>query len=311
MPVTGKEAALLEPAWAAVGGDPRQLNGLEVVADGAGLWPSSLEALPAMVAAVAASTLAASVLDGARRDAAAAPVLVDRAHVAVAGHSERHARTDGPTRDVFAPLSRFWRTADGWLRLHANYDWHRQRVLYVLGIDDGRPAAVAEAVRQWPGTELEEALAGAGALGYVVRTREQWATHPQGQAVAALPLAQSWPLPGSGRRWAAGRGATGVRVLDLSRVIAGPVATRTLAAWGAQVLRLDSPRLPELPGHAVDGLSGKRSAALDLAEPQARAGLEELLAAADVLVQGYRPGTMARFGLDPRELADRHPQLPA
>jgi crotonobetainyl-CoA:carnitine CoA-transferase CaiB-like acyl-CoA transferase len=98
-------------------------------------------------------------------------------------------------------------------------------------------------------------------------------------------------------------------VLDLTRVIAGPVATRMLAAWGAQVLRLDSPRLPELPASAVDTLPGKASAFLDLAEPAGGARLEELLAQAHVVVLGYRPGALARFGLDAGSLAVRHPHL--
>jgi crotonobetainyl-CoA:carnitine CoA-transferase CaiB-like acyl-CoA transferase len=101
----------------------------------------------------------------------------------------------------------------------------------------------------------------------------------------------------------------GLRVLDLTRVIAGPVATRTLAAWGADVLRVDSPRLPELEAQCIDTLSGKRSALLDAASAPDRARLEELVSAADVVVQGYRPGALARFGLDPSSLAQRHPHL--
>jgi crotonobetainyl-CoA:carnitine CoA-transferase CaiB-like acyl-CoA transferase len=101
----------------------------------------------------------------------------------------------------------------------------------------------------------------------------------------------------------------GVRVLDLTRVIAGPVATRTLAAWGADVLRVDPPHLPEIPAQALDTLPGKRSALLDLSEPPGRARLEELLAVADVLIQGYRPGSLAGCGLAPDALAERHPHL--
>ena len=92
-------------------------------------------------------------------------------------------------------------------------------------------------------------------------------------------------------------------------MIAGPVATRTLAAWGAEVLRVDSPRLPEIPVQTLDMLSGKRSALVDFAEPVGRAQLEELLAQADVVVQGYRPGALARYGLDPDALRERHPHL--
>jgi crotonobetainyl-CoA:carnitine CoA-transferase CaiB-like acyl-CoA transferase len=97
--------------------------------------------------------------------------------------------------------------------------------------------------------------------------------------------------------------------LDLTRVIAGPVATRTLAAWGAEVLRLDSRHLPEIPAQALDALPGKRSAEVDFAEPRGRDRLETLLAGADVLVQGYRPGSLTRYGLDAADVVQRHPHL--
>jgi len=267
-------------------------------------------ALPAMTAAVSASTLAASVLDSARRSAPPMPVVVDREHVAVAARSEHHARTDAHVEsDLFEPLSRFWQTADGaWFRLHGEYAWHRDRALGVLGCDE-RHAAVKEAVKGWRGEDLEEALAAAGGLGYVVRSRQQWREHPQGRAVAALPLVQVETAPGPSRAAVAGRGAAGLRVLDLTRVLAGPVATRTLAAWGAEVLRIDSPHLPETPEFALDTLPGKRSAELDLAQPTGLARLHELLEEADLLVEGYRPGALARYGLDPRDLGERHPHL--
>ncbi len=133
--------------------------------------------------------------------------------------------------------------------------------------------------------------------------------HPQGLAVAGLPLLESVAGAGPGRSVGRGRGAAGRRVLDLTRVIAGPVATRTLAAWGAEILRLDSPYLPEIPAQALDILPGKRSALLDFGEPSGRARLEELLAEADVVVQGYPPGALSRYGLSSDALIQRRPHL--
>lgn len=236
-------------------------------------------------------------------------MLIDAEHVALAARSERYARMDGAApAAMFAPLSRFWRPANGWIRLHANYGWHRERALAVLRCDE-RPEAVAASVLGWSTEALEDALAASGALGFGVRTPQEWQEHPQGRAVAAQPLINSTLGAGPGRSAGAGRGAHGVRVLDLTRVIAGPVATRTLAGWGASVLRLDSPELPEIPAQTVDTLSGKRSALLDISRPWGRRRLEQLLAEADVLAQGYRPGALARYGLDPVELAERHPHL--
>jgi hypothetical protein len=300
---------LLRVAWSALGGDASLLDLVEVRGIDAGLLPSTFAVLPAMVAAVSASTLAASVLDASRQSGSPAPVLIDAKHVAAAARSERYTRVEGSLgADSFAPLSRFWRTADGWLRLHANYAWHKERALRVLGCQD-RPEAVEEAVASWSGAGLEEALAMAGAMGYAVRSRAQWQAHPQGRAVSALPLLGSAAGTGPGRSAGAGTGTAGLRVLDITRVTAGPVATRTLAAWGADVLRLDSPHLPEIPAQALDTLPGKRSALLDISQPPGRARLEQLLADADVLVQGYRPGALHRFGLAPDALAERHPHL--
>src|SRR5438270_6255418 len=138
--------ALLREAWSALGGGTDLLALVELTGDGAGLLPSTLPALPAMVAAVSVSTLAASVLDAARGARPPASILIDAEHVAVAAGSERYARAEGSVKaDLFAPLSRLWRTADGWLRLHANYAWHRERALRVLACQD-RPEAVEGAI---------------------------------------------------------------------------------------------------------------------------------------------------------------------
>jgi len=301
--------SLLEGCWSALGGEARLLERVTWTGGSPGLLPSRLPALPAMLAAVGAATLAASVLDAARSGQRPAQVFVDAEHVALAARSERYARIGGrPPQDLFAPLSRFWQTRDGWLRLHTNYPWHQGRALRVLGVP-ADPQAVAEAVLAWRAEDLEDALTAAGALGFAVLTPEQWRAHPQGQAVAPLALRRG--QPGPARPLPVGRGAAGVRVLDLTRVVAGPVATRTVAAWGADVLRLDSPDLPEIPAQAVDTLPGKRSADLDFRTDEGSARLQQLLAEADVLVQSYRPGALARFGLDPLALAAHHPHLTA
>lgn len=297
--------ALLSRAWAALGGEETLLSRVRITGDARGLLPSSLHALPAVAAAVASSTLAASVLEATVRDGRPAPIEIDLEHVAVCARSERYAVAHGRPVDVgFAPLSRFWRTSDGWLRLHANYSWHRDRALMVLGCDD-RVDSVADAVSGWRCADLEDALAAAGAVGFAVRTPSEWAVHEQGKAVASLPLLGTLTrtTPARPRRHGP------PRVLDLTRVIAGPVATRTLAAWGADVLRIDSEALPENPDQAVDGLVGKASAFLDLSSGSGRATLDGLLAQADVLVAGYRPAAVAKLGLTPSELAERHPHL--
>jgi CoA-transferase family III len=210
----------------------------------------------------------------------------------------------------FAPLSRFWRASDGWVRTHANYPWHREALLRALGTADD-PESVATAIAGRSAREVEDLVVGAGGVAAAVRSEAGWLAEPAGRAVAAARLVEGGDIGGAPPRpHAAGaRPASGIRVLDLTRVIAGPVATRYLAALGADVLRLDSPHLPELPLHAYDGLLGKRSALLDLGTRDGNARLHELLAAADVLVHGYRPQALDRFGLAPDALAGRHPGL--
>jgi crotonobetainyl-CoA:carnitine CoA-transferase CaiB-like acyl-CoA transferase len=236
------------------------------------------------------------------RGGPAEPVHLDAAHVGFAVRSERYARLAGePMGAGFAPLSRFFRTADGWLRLHGNYPQHRAAAERVLGPGDPVTAAA-----RWPGEDLESAVVSAGGAAAAVRTPEEWARHPQGAAVAGLPLLALRRVADGPPREAA---LDGLRVLDLTRVIAGPVGGRTLASHGADVLRLDGPRLPEDPGGLLETGPGKRHAVVDLASAAGRATVEELLAGADVVVQGYRPGALDAFGLDPAALAERHPHL--
>ncbi len=309
--LNASSSALLRQAWAAVGGDLADLERVRVDGDPAGLLPSRFDVTGLMTAAVGAATLAVSAYDAARNAGRPAPVSLDVEHVAVAATSERYARRlNSELRVGMAPLSRFWAAADGWIRLHTNYPWHLERALGVLGCG-GDPASVGAAISGRSALELEESLAAAGALGFAVRDLRQWSAHPHSQAVVAQPLVRTTvgPAAASVRRRPPARALEGVRVLDLTRVIAGPVATRTLAAWGADVLRLDAPQLPEIPAQAIDTLQGKRSALLDLSQSPGRTRLEELLAEADLIVQGYRPGALARYGLDPGSLAQRWPHL--
>jgi hypothetical protein len=162
---------------------------------------------------------------------------------------------------------------------------------------------------------IEDALAAAGGIGVAVRSAAEWRAEPQAAAVDADPLVRWRSLGASGGRslerapTAPLLPMTGLRVLDLTRVIAGPVATRTFALLGADVLRVDSPRLPEISWQYVDTGMGKRSTLLDLEDSSDRRTFEELLASADVVVTGYRPGALAAYGLDPDGLATRLPGL--
>jgi crotonobetainyl-CoA:carnitine CoA-transferase CaiB-like acyl-CoA transferase len=303
-------ATLIEQAWAAVSGDAAPPAPL-TVGGASGHLPSRHPVEDAAVACVGAALLAADALSRQRRGPAVAPA-VDRGHVAAAVRSERYFRIRGePAGMGFARLSRFWRARDGWVRTHANYPWHRAALLGVLGTPEDRDA-VAAAIGALPAAEVEERVVAAGGIAAAMRSAEEWRAHPQGRALAEEPLVAHSAFGGGAPRLRppADLPLRGVRVLDLTRVIAGPVCTRFLGALGADVLRIDPPAYPDMePGSHSETLLGKRSALLDLATPEGRTTLTGLLHGADVLVLGYRGGSLARFGLAAEQVAERHPGL--
>ena len=189
-----------------------------------------------------------------------------------------------------------YRAADGWIRLHTNAPHHRRAALGVLGADADR-SAVANAVARWPADALEATIVAAGGCAATMRSAEAWAEHPQGRAVAAEKLLHLSRHPASAPPPTIdpARPLAGLRVLDLTRVLAGPTATRFLAGFGAEVLRLDPPFWVE-PSLEPEMTVGKRCAALDLREPADRDCFGALLASADILVHGYRPGALDGFG---------------
>ncbi|WJV49622.1 CoA transferase [Streptomyces flavofungini] len=306
-------------AWDALGGDPALLSRLSPVVREDTL-PARLPVRALARSCAGVCALAAAELAALRTGRDVPHARVDDGAVAAAFASERHLLVNGRAPESFAPLSRFWRTADGWVRTHANYPHHRARLLAALGLGDGEASVerVGARLAGLAAAEAEEAVYAAGGLAVALRTPQEWAAHPQGAAVAGLALVGRERL-GDGAPPATAPlrptatdpllPAAGLRVLDLTRVIAGPVATRTLALLGADVLRVDPPHLPELPDQHADTGFGKRSATLDLGAPADRRAFEDLLARADVVVTGYRPGTLDRFGLAPEALAERRPGL--
>ncbi|NUP29851.1 MAG: hypothetical protein HOQ44_24775 [Nocardia sp.] len=221
--------------------------------------------------------------------------------IAASFSSDRLLRIDGAPVEGFAELSGFFPTFDGWVRTHANYPHHRARLLAALELPADAPRESVEAqIAVIRAADLEELAAARGAIAVRVRDETQWRAEPQSRAAGAGPLVavvargdrRSYTVPVSGTPY---QPLQGIRVLDLTRVIAGPVATRALALLGAEVLRVDPPQLPEIPWQYTDTCQGKYSTLLDLrlADP----AWEALLDTADVLVTGYRPGALERLGL--------------
>ena len=238
-------------------------------------------------------------------------VEVDAA--AIAMRSSRYIRDD-PARESAAPAMRtvgFYPTRDDrWIFMQRLFPHHFERQLSVLDCgptDD----AIARASRRWNGQDLEDAIIGAGACGALVRTRDEWSGHPQGQSLHDTPLFSITRI-GDSETVPAGSGDRplgGVRVLDVTRVLAGPMCARTLAEHGADVLRISSAAYPDNPRMMRDTGHGKRSCRLDLKSASDAAVLRHLVGGADVFAQGYRPGAMARLGFAPEELARIRPGL--
>jgi crotonobetainyl-CoA:carnitine CoA-transferase CaiB-like acyl-CoA transferase len=216
-----------------------------------------------------------------------------------------------PIRDDDRALVDLYRTNDGrWVHLHGAFPDLAAGTLKVLKCDNS-VAAVGAAVAQWKAQDLEDALATAGMCGAMARTRAEWLAHPQGQALEGIPpveiikIADSAPEPFDNRS----RPLDRIRVLDLTRVLAGPTCARTLASHGAEVLKINSPELPSVPAFVIDTGHGKRSAHLDLNMPRDVGELKRLAADCDVFSQGYRAGALEARGFGPEDLAAERPGL--
>jgi hypothetical protein len=309
----------------AIDGVPSLLRYLEPVFRDAGLvlggppapwsgprrwWRGALDVEGLALGSVGAAAAALNLLTGTPDRFATTSALT-----AAAFDSFTHLRIDGRTIQGFAPLSGFRRTLDGWIRLHANYPHHEQRLMQALGTSTADGVAVALAAMT--ALDAEAVIQARGGVAAAVRNRREWLSSEMGRAAGTQPWIELRLAAGaiSGTPQVRlsggdpGRPLDGLRVLDLTRVIAGPVATRLLGALGADVLRIDPPRLPEIMDQFVDTGFGKRSAEADLETPQKRHMLEQLLAAADVVITGYRGGSLKRFGLEPEDLLAGRPEL--
>ena len=274
--------------------------------------PSSFAVGAAAQSTVAAAALAACEL-GHVRGQSRQNVSVDMQHAAL--ECSGWFSLDGRVPEPWDKFSGLYRCADGWVRIHANFARHRDGALRLLGLapESAQRADAERAMLAWKALEFEQAAADAGLVVAAFRSFEEWDKHPQGQAVAALPLMRFERIGDAPPRelpelHADDRPLTRVRVLDLTRILAGPVCGRALAAYGADVMLVNSPHLPNIESIA-DTSRGKLSTHADLQTQDGRATLERLLASAHVLVQGYRPGGLNALGFSPQAIAERRPGI--
>src|ERR1700676_3599764 len=301
---------ILSDIWTSAGGDPSALDTVTLTGDEPQL-PSSFRVAAAAQASIAATGLSAAQV-WKLRSGQSQDVAVDMRHAVVECRSERYLRVDGkpppPTWDVIAGI---YKTRDRrFVRLHTNFRHHRDAVCQVLNCKPERDDVQA-ALMQWDGEAFESAAYAGGCVVALMRSRDEWSALPHAKALAALPpisiekigdaAAKFWP--------AADRPLEGLRVLDLSRVIAGPVAGRTLAVHGADVLLISGPELPAIPWLTIDTGRGKLTSLVELKSERGRGVLRDLLASADIFSQGYRPRALASLGFAPEDAARISPGI--
>jgi crotonobetainyl-CoA:carnitine CoA-transferase CaiB-like acyl-CoA transferase len=275
------------------------------------VWPTRYKVVNPGAAVMAAAGVAAADLwalkTGRHQD-----VRLDGHAVAAALRSPRYLRIDGkkPEPDPDS-ITGFYRLRDGrWMYLHCNFWNLRDANVAVLGTPAKRDE-VEPAVARWDGIELENTLFERGGCGGFVRSEEEWRALPQMHTVANLPLfevikigeAPPEPLP------AGDRPLSGIRVLDLTRVLAGPTCARTLAEHGADVLRVTREDLADLGDTDFDTGIGKLQTHIDLRDPRQAELMRELVRTSDVFSQSYRPGALARHGYSPEALAEMRPGI--
>jgi crotonobetainyl-CoA:carnitine CoA-transferase CaiB-like acyl-CoA transferase len=276
------------------------------------VFPSSFAVGTAAQAAIAAAALAACEV-GHIRGTARQQVGVDMVHAAL--ECTAWFSIDGRVPELWDKFSGLYPCADGWVRIHANFAHHRGGALKLLGLDPAtaQRADADRAMLSWRATEFESAAANEGLVATALRSFDAWDASEPGSAVAGQSLmsierigdAPPRPLPRLGPDQ---RPLEGVKVLDLTRILAGPVGGRALAAYGADVMLVNAPYLPNIEAIA-DTSRGKRSVHLDLCTPAGHGAMDRLLEQAHVFIQGYRPGGLAALGYGAQEVAARRPGI--
>ncbi|KJC62677.1 carnitine dehydratase [Bradyrhizobium sp. LTSPM299] len=301
---------ILADIWIAAGGAPSALDAVRLTGSEPQL-PSSFRVAAAAQASIAAAGLAAAEIwtarSGERQD-----VAVDMRHAVVECRSERYLRVDDkPPPPAWDKIAGVYRVRDGRsVRLHTNFPHHRDAVCKVLDCPAERDDVQA-ALLQWDGEAFETAAYAAGGVVALMRSHDEWSATPHAKALATLPLIEIEKIGDAAPKpWPAGdRPLAGIRVLDLSRVIAGPVAGRTLAAHGADVLLISGPDLPVIPWLTIDTGRGKLTSFVELTSDEGRAVMRRLVAQADIFSQGYRPQAIARLGFSAEEAARINPGI--
>ena len=292
----------------------------------AAVLPTTFRVDVAAAAAVGALTAAVAQLAGRRQATRPKTATVNGRAAQISFRSERYLQIDGVApADPWVALSGDYRSLDGWIRVHANFAHHAAAAARAMGLapEAGQAVerkALAAALAARPSREAEAAILAAGGAAAAMRSWEEWVAHPHGamernglpvrvEALETTSPARSWSTAAPSTPPTPPRGLEGLRVLDLTRIIAGPVCARVLSGHGADVLAVTGQHLPQIDSLVIDTGFGKRSCFLDLRDPADRVSFEALVAGADAVVESYRPGALAALGYSPQRLAELSPGL--
>lgn len=280
--------------------------------------PSSFKIGNFSQACLALAALSASQVHALRNGGIPVPnITVTRRHAAIEFKSERLYRLAGVNKPLqYQSLGGLHRTSDGYVRFHDGFPNHVKAILGVLGLPENATREdIAQKTKSWASIDLETtATVDGNAAAYALRSFQQWDSLPQSNAIGNLPIAVKQLAPGP-RRWSPRmrpgqtRPLKGLRVVEMSRVIAAPLSGRTLAVHGAEVLWVTSPNLPDLPSLDREFSRGKRTIQLDIHKTADKKKLLELIRTCDVFIQGYRPNSLAGHGLSPEKLVELNPNI--
>ncbi|KAF2027983.1 CoA-transferase family III [Setomelanomma holmii] len=292
------------------------LDAVETPED-SGHCPSSFKVEHLARTTITLSALSAALFWSVRHASPVPRVRVAAEHACAEFKSERLYTLNGKAApSTFGTIGGLHKTADGYARMHDGFPNHRENALKILGLGkDASRLAVGSKMLDWKSTELEAEAFRQGAVVLALRSFEEWEKLPQAKAVTDLPIlltrvGQSSPYsPPAPVGMVDNKCLRGIRVLEMSRVIAAPVAGKTLAAHGADVIWVTSPTLPDQPELDIDMSRGKRTVRLDIKQPEDKAQLLDLVQTADVFIQSYRPGSLTTRGLSTQELIQANPHL--
>ncbi|CAG7560626.1 unnamed protein product [Fusarium equiseti] len=308
---------IVHEIWNGLSLPPSALTSLELPGDdGEPALPSSYKIGSLAQGTIALSGLLAALIHSLRNQGPVPKVTVPQKHSVIEFKSEKLYMLEGkPAPSTSGLIGGLHKTSDGYVRIHDSFPNHRYGTLELLGLPlTASRNDVTKKTQDWASIDLESVGLESRLAIYALRSYKQWDMSPQSKAIDDFPISLTriaWGPVGLSPRLTPGNDKClrGLRVVEMSRVIAAPLAGRTLAAHGADVIWVTSPGLPDLPNIDRDLGRGKRTVHIDVNDVEGHQKLRELIKSCNVFIQGFRPGSIAAKGFGPDEVAVLNPGI--